>query len=208
MSATGPPSPIAAPPRFHARGGSAVVQPVENTALQLIRQPAASRAFSLTHTRRAASSITIAAAVGAETWRSAAPLSVSVGEIKAAAIGQLCSVLRPPAIVTVTRKPGVARIFGVSMEWRRRRDSNPRGGFPPAPLAGVCLRPLGHVSAAGSSSTRRQETRGNYMSPPNKPRISARAAQAGRSRNMPRSVARFWRRLISAYSPLELRIFS
>ena len=31
--------------------------------------------------------------------------------------------------------------------WRRRRDSNPRDGFPPAPLAGVCLRPLGHVSA-------------------------------------------------------------
>ena len=32
-------------------------------------------------------------------------------------------------------------------EWRRRRDSNPRDGFPSAPLAGVCLRPLGHVSA-------------------------------------------------------------
>ena len=34
--------------------------------------------------------------------------------------------------------------------WRRRRDSNPRDGFPPAPLAGVCLRPLGHVSAGVS----------------------------------------------------------
>ena len=31
--------------------------------------------------------------------------------------------------------------------WRRRRDSNPRDGFPSAPLAGVCLRPLGHHSA-------------------------------------------------------------
>lgn len=129
-----------------------LVQPVENTALQLIRKPAASRAFSLTHTRRAASSITIAAAVGAETCRSAAPLSVSVGEIKAAAIGQLCSVLRPPAIVTVTREPGVAGVLGGSMEWRRRRDSNPRGGFPPAPLAGVCLRPLGHLSNSGGSN--------------------------------------------------------
>lgn len=31
--------------------------------------------------------------------------------------------------------------------WRSGRDSNPRDGFPPAPLAGVCLRPLGHRSA-------------------------------------------------------------
>ncbi len=32
--------------------------------------------------------------------------------------------------------------------WRRRRDSNPRSRFcPDAPLAGECLRPLGHVSA-------------------------------------------------------------
>ena len=30
--------------------------------------------------------------------------------------------------------------------WRRRRDSNPRDGFPPTPLAGERLRPLGHVS--------------------------------------------------------------
>ncbi len=34
-----------------------------------------------------------------------------------------------------------------SFRWRRRRDSNPRSGFcPDAPLAGECLRPLGHVS--------------------------------------------------------------
>lgn len=33
------------------------------------------------------------------------------------------------------------------MGWRSGRDSNPRDGFPPAPLAGVCLRPLGHRSA-------------------------------------------------------------
>ena len=32
-------------------------------------------------------------------------------------------------------------------KWRRRRDSNPRDGFPPTPLAGERLRPLGHVSA-------------------------------------------------------------
>ena len=32
-------------------------------------------------------------------------------------------------------------------KWRRRRDSNPRDPSGPAPLAGVCLRPLGHVSA-------------------------------------------------------------
>ncbi len=32
-------------------------------------------------------------------------------------------------------------------EWRKRRDSNPRDGFPPTPLAGERLRPLGHVSA-------------------------------------------------------------
>ena len=35
--------------------------------------------------------------------------------------------------------------------WRRRRDSNPRDGFPPTPLAGERLRPLGHVSADGCS---------------------------------------------------------
>ncbi len=32
-------------------------------------------------------------------------------------------------------------------KWRRRRDSNPRDGFPSTPLAGERLRPLGHVSA-------------------------------------------------------------
>ena len=31
--------------------------------------------------------------------------------------------------------------------WRRERDSNSRGDFSPAPLARVCLRPLGHLSA-------------------------------------------------------------
>ena len=34
-------------------------------------------------------------------------------------------------------------------KWRSRRDSNPRDGSPPAPLAGVCLRPLGHSSTGG-----------------------------------------------------------
>lgn len=36
-------------------------------------------------------------------------------------------------------------------KWRSRRDSNPRDGSPSAPLAGVCLRPLGHSSADGFS---------------------------------------------------------
>ena len=34
--------------------------------------------------------------------------------------------------------------------WRRRRDSNPRDGFPPTPLAGERLRPLGHISKSVS----------------------------------------------------------
>lgn len=33
-------------------------------------------------------------------------------------------------------------------KWRSRRDSNPRDGSPSAPLAGACLRPLGHSSVA------------------------------------------------------------
>ena len=32
--------------------------------------------------------------------------------------------------------------------WRRGRDSNPRDGSPPTPLAGARLRPLGHLSKA------------------------------------------------------------
>ena len=35
--------------------------------------------------------------------------------------------------------------------WRRRRDSNPRDSSPSTPLAGERLRPLGHVSAHGST---------------------------------------------------------
>jgi len=36
---------------------------------------------------------------------------------------------------------------GASMDWRRRRDSNPRcSSSPHAPLAGEYLRPLGHAS--------------------------------------------------------------
>ena len=45
------------------------------------------------------------------------------------------------------------------MWWRRRRDSNPRDGSPSAPLAGVCLRPLGHVSDASSIRGGWPETR-------------------------------------------------
>ena len=47
------------------------------------------------------------------------------------------------------------------MIWRSGRDSNPRDGFPPAPLAGVCLRPLGHHSAGGSISGSGRRTRVN-----------------------------------------------
>ena len=43
------------------------------------------------------------------------------------------------------------------MWWRRRRDSNPRDGFPPTPLAGERLRPLGHISADGLQSYVRKE---------------------------------------------------
>ena len=32
-------------------------------------------------------------------------------------------------------------------EWRRRRDSNPRYGFPYARFPSVCLKPLGHPSS-------------------------------------------------------------
>lgn len=43
----------------------------------------------------------------------------------------------------------IFRVFGPAEpgKWRRRWDSNPRDGFPPTPLAGERLRPLGHVSA-------------------------------------------------------------
>ena len=42
--------------------------------------------------------------------------------------------------------------------WRRRRDSNPRDGFPPTPLAGERLRPLGHVSEVASSRNKTRIT--------------------------------------------------
>ena len=35
-----------------------------------------------------------------------------------------------------------------TVEWRRGRDSNPRDSYPPTPLAGARLRPLGHLSEA------------------------------------------------------------
>ena len=46
--------------------------------------------------------------------------------------------------------------------WRRRRDSNPRDGFPPTPLAGERLRPLGHVSADGYILANDGNTRRNF----------------------------------------------
>ena len=49
-------------------------------------------------------------------------------------------------------------------KWRRRRDSNPRDGFPPTPLAGERLRPLGHVSVDGYSRPNPTNTRRNCRS--------------------------------------------
>ena len=49
---------------------------------------------------------------------------------------------------TLVAGSGVNSVPTQGLKWRSGRDSNPRDGFPPAPLAGVCLRPLGHHSAA------------------------------------------------------------
>ena len=50
--------------------------------------------------------------------------------------------------------------------WRRGRDSNPRGGFPPTRLAGERLQPLGHLSAKKADGLRNQ-TSSFRESPPN-----------------------------------------
>ncbi len=50
-------------------------------------------------------------------------------------------------IATKGGKSAGIGVPGFIPKWRSGRDSNPRDGFPPAPLAGVCLRPLGHHSA-------------------------------------------------------------
>ena len=59
-------------------------------------------------------------------------------------------------------------------KWRRRRDSNPRDGSPSAPLAGVCLRPLGHISAAPymGQIARKQGAFGMYPQPFQPPAFS------------------------------------
>ena len=49
--------------------------------------------------------------------------------------------------------------------WRRRRDSNPRDPSGPTPLAGERLRPLGHVSADGSTILSAGKTSGKYKKP-------------------------------------------
>ena len=49
--------------------------------------------------------------------------------------------------------------------WRRRRDSNPRDPSGPTPLAGERLRPLGHVSADGSTILSNSKTSGKYKKP-------------------------------------------
>ncbi len=86
-------------------------------------------------------------------------------------IGGLAGSLSSPSI-------NICFYWEISVKWRRRRDSNPRGGFPPAPLAGVCLRPLGHVSAARSSRAEAGKTRANRM----EGAFHAKFAAAGRER--------------------------
>ena len=49
--------------------------------------------------------------------------------------------------------------------WRRRWDSNPRDPSGPTPLAGERLRPLGHVSADGSTILSNSKTSGKYKKP-------------------------------------------
>jgi hypothetical protein len=66
------------------------------------------------------------------------------------------------------------------MLWRRRRDSNPRDGSPSAPLAGVCLRPLGHVSDCRSSRDGGGETRRNSRQEQDRSTGRGGAAQSAR----------------------------
>ena len=54
--------------------------------------------------------------------------------------------LSPDGLLKFSHKK-TAKICDFLMCWRRERDSNPRCRFcPHAPLAGECLRPLGHLS--------------------------------------------------------------
>ena len=43
--------------------------------------------------------------------------------------------------------PAVVEVFVSATNWRRDRDSNPGGSFPPTRVPGVRLRPLGHLSS-------------------------------------------------------------
>jgi hypothetical protein len=47
-------------------------------------------------------------------------------------------------------------------KWRRGRDSNPRDGCPPTPLAGERLRPLGHLSGRPRLRTKTHEFKGIF----------------------------------------------
>ena len=49
---------------------------------------------------------------------------------------------------TLTAKNGVNSVPIQGPKWRRRRDSNPRYGFPYTHFPGVRLQPLGHPSSA------------------------------------------------------------
>ena len=72
---------------------------------------------------------------------------------------------RESAVVNPLTYAGIAsETLGTGIErmwWRRRRDSNPRDGFPPTPLAGERLRPLGHISADGFTIICEERTRAN-----------------------------------------------
>ena len=63
-----------------------------------------------------------------------------------------CAIFLPETSAPHSHAPVLQGLFPKpGVRWRRRRDSNPRDGFPSTPLAGERLRPLGHVSAGRSN---------------------------------------------------------
>ena len=75
-------------------------------------------------------------------------------------------------------------------KWRSRRDSNPRDGFPPAPLAGACLRPLGHSSADPFNGADRAGQEGKAAAGSYRGRAPARrwAKPGAQSKSVPETV--------------------
>ena len=84
-------------------------------------------------------------------------------------------------IATKGGKSAGIGVPGFIPKWRRRRDSNPRDGSPSAPLAGVCLRPLGHVSVAPymGQGSRKQGLFRSTDSGRHQPKISGKHAEPG-----------------------------